>query len=94
MKLSECHLGHDDFKLVTNDILNSYQERNFGLKSGVSIQKENEASSSKWTERAHHDSSWQKKQRGSETKTYILTKAVGMTYADNGTLFTTLLGGA
>ena len=35
-----------------------------------------------------------KKQKGSETKTYILTKAVGMAYADNGPLFTKLLGGA
>ena len=40
---------------------------------------------------AHHDSTWQKKQRGSETKTYILTKAVGMAYGDNGPLFTKLL---
>ena len=33
-----------------------------------------------------------KKQRGSETKAYILTKAVGMAYGDNGPLFTKLLG--
>ena len=39
----------------------------------------------------HHDRT---KQRGSETKTYILTKAVGMAYGDNGPLFTKLLGGA
>ena len=36
----------------------------------------------------------ERKQRGSETKTYILTKAVGMAYGDNGPLFTKLLGGA
>ena len=29
-----------------------------------------------------------KKQVDSETKAYILTKAVGMTYGDNGPLFT------
>ena len=34
----------------------------------------------------------ERKQRGSETKTYILTKAVGMAYGDNGPLFTKLLG--
>ena len=33
-----------------------------------------------------------KKQRCSETKTYILTKAVGMAYGDNGPLFMKLLG--
>ena len=53
----------------------------------------NHISSSLMRERAHHDSSWQKKQRGSETKTYILTKTVGMAYGDNGPLFTKLLGG-
>ena len=33
----------------------------------------------------------ERKQRGSETKTYILTKAVGVAYGDNGLLFTKLL---
>ena len=36
----------------------------------------------------HHD----KRNKGdSETKTYILTKAVGVAYGDNGPLFTKLL---